>query len=426
MPKIRITEIDNTGGVQYDDSGNSVFILGPAAEEAQLPQEAIVLSRVSELEENKSISKKYNNETDKESDSVSYLAAKALLGLGIGVVYKLLDAEAIKKNSEAVFNAIKEAEDRTKYDIRFVFLGDFADATAYSAGETDLTKACAQAWKSAAKRGDCVALVDAPKGTTAVDDIRTFVDGVAAAANEGFDGSTDSGAYANIKNGETFAAAFAPWLKLRIDATEVEAPGSLGYLLAFAHSVRSNPVWYSAAGTFRGVIPELVEPTVKFSNADCEILQARSATAEVGLGDDNDNVGRAINPIALVNPYGYVVWGNRTLRDNKAEEKGNLPATAFLNVRVLATELSKTVYRAARRYTFEQNNNVLWANFKSMVVPLLDRMQSGNGINGYRIARLTSDRRGLLKARITIIPIEAVEDFDIEITMENSIAEVTE
>ena len=422
MPKIRITEIDNTGGVQYDDSGNSVFILGPAAKSGSVPEEAIVLSRVSELDENEDISKTYDNETDDEHASVSYLAAKALLSLGIGVVYKLLDAKAIKASSQEVFDAIKEAEDRTKYDIRFIFLGDFADENAYNADENDLKQAYEQAWRSAAKRGDCIALVDAPKDTSAVDGIRKFIEGVATEVGTAF----GSGEYAGIKNGETFAAAFAPWLKLRIDATEVEAPGSLGYLLAFAHSVRSNPVWYSAAGTFRGVIPELVEPNVKFSNADCEILQARSATAEVGLGEENDNVGRAINPIALVNPYGYVVWGNRTLRDNKAEENGNLPATAFLNVRVLATELSKTVYRAARRYTFEQNNNVLWANFKSMVVPLLDRMQSGNGINGYRIARLASDRRGLLKARITIIPIEAVEDFDIEITMENSIAEVTE
>lgn len=422
MPKIRITEIDNTSGVQYDDSGNSVFILGPAASAASLPKEAIVLSRVSELDGNENISKTYDNGTDEEHDSVSYLAAKALLGLGIGVVYKLLDAKTIKSDSQGVFDAIKEAEDRTKYDVRFIFLGDFADASAYK-DDDGLKEAYAQAWQSAAKRGDCIALLDAPKEDTAVNDIRKFVDGVATEVGNAFDGS---GEYAGIHNGETFAAAFAPWLNLRIDATDVEAPGSLGYLLAFAHSVRSNPVWYSAAGTFRGVIPELVEPTVRFSNADCEILQARSATAEVGLGDDEDNVGRAINPIALVNPYGYVVWGNRTLRDNKAEENGNLPATAFLNVRVLATELSKTVYRAARRYTFEQNSNVLWANFKSMVVPLLDRMQSGNGINGYRIARLASDRRGLLKARITIIPIEAVEDFDIEITMENSIAEVTE
>lgn len=422
MPKIRITEIDNTGGVQYDDSGNSVFILGPAAKSGNVPQEASVLSRVSELDGNENISKKYNNGTDDEHDSVSYLAAKALLSLGIGVVYKLLDAEAIKANSEAVSDAIKEAEDRTKYDIRFIFLGDFADATAYKADD-DLKQAYEQAWESAAKRGDCVALLDAPKDTTEVNAIRAFVDGVATSVGAEFG---DGGEYVGINNGETFAAAFAPWLKLKLDGTEVEAPGSLGYLLAFAHSVRSNPVWYSAAGTFRGVIPELVKPTVGFSNADCEILQARAASAEVGLGGKDDNVGRAINPIAMVNPYGYVVWGNRTLRDNKAEENGNLPATAFLNVRVLATELSKTVYRAARRYTFEQNNNVLWANFKSMVVPLLDRMQSGNGINGYRIARLASDRRGLLKARITIIPIEAVEDFDIEITMENSIAEVTE
>ena len=238
------------------------------------------------------------------------------------------------------------------------------------------------------------------------------------------DAVDEQGDYAGLANATTFAAAFAPWINAKIDYKDVLVPGSAGYLLAYANSVKSNPVWYAAAGTFRGIIPELTSVSIEFSNADCEVLQARSATGEVALDDAEDNKGIAINPIAYVSPYGYIVWGNRTLKDNAGSD--SLTATSFLNIRVLATEIAKTVYSAARRYTFEQNNNVLWANFKSMITPLLDRMQSGNGINGYKITKLNADRRGILKARITIIPIEAVEDFDIEVVMENSIAEVTE
>lgn len=98
-----------------------------------------------------------------------------------------------------------------------------------------------------------------------------------------------------------------------------------------------------------------------------------------------------------------------------------LKASAFLNIRNLANSVKKALYEAANKYTFEQNSEVLWVNFKSEVAPLLDRMQSGNGILGYKFIRIKTDKKARLKARLIIIPIEPVEDFELEVFLADSL-----
>lgn len=405
MPKIKITEVDNTGALQLGENANSVFILGPATAADVKPA---LFTTASAFESVEGYSRTYG---DDDRDSVSWYVADRLLRLGMQVVYQAVGSEGEID--------ISDVGDKTRFDIRFIFLGDYAD----DENAKDLYK---KAWEIAAKRGDCVALLDIPsdyaslsigaeykdKVSDYVGKVRTYIESITAPAT------------ASTANVNSFASAFVPWIKCDFGNGQISIPGSAGYLLAFAHSVAYNPVWYAAAGVDRGNIPELIGVDYELSNAEVEALQSRAKTGEVELDGDGDNVGQAINSISYVNPYGYCVWGNRTLTNNAAGE--TLKASAFLNVRVLCTEIAKTAFRAARRYAFEQNNNVLWTKFKAEITPLLDRMQSGNGINGYSIARLATENRGRVKARITIIPVEAVEDFDIEIYMEDSIAEVSE
>ena len=47
--------------------------------------------------------------------------------------------------------------------------------------------------------------------------------------------------------------------------------------------------------------------------------------------------------------------------------------------------------------------------------------RSSTGIKGYTITRTANDKKALLTARIRIVPIEAVEDFDISIYLEDSL-----
>ena len=47
-------------------------------------------------------------------------------------------------------------------------------------------------------------------------------------------------------------------------------------------------------------------------------------------------------------------------------------------------------------------------------------MQADQGIRGYRIERKVNKALGVMSARIRIIPIEAVEDFDISLAFVNN------
>ena len=314
----------------------------------------------------------------------------------------------------------KKLEDKAMYDIRFLTTGG------YRCPSEDMVKC-------AAKRVDAIALIDCEELEDSALECRAWFDNFLGSII-----NTETGEYAleilEYTKGSTedplaFAAAFTPYWKGNIHGVAgwkdvEEIPASFGYLFAFARSVQNNPIWYAAAGSFRGLIPELISVGVEYTTADIEVLQSRAKDEEVALDDAGDNVGIALNPIALVKPFGHIVWGNRTLRFNHVNEATNIgitKATSFLNCRVLGTEVAKSLYHAARKYTFEQNSVVLWTNFRSEVTPLLDKMESGNGILGYTFKKVATDKKARLKAHVTIIPIEGVEDFDMDIEMTDNI-----
>ena len=75
---------------------------------------------------------------------------------------------------------------------------------------------------------------------------------------------------------------------------------------------------------------------------------------------------------------------------------------------------------------FEQNSDVLWINFKSKIVPLLDEMSSSYGISGYKFIKEPSEYRSQLKCKIKVYPIFAVEDFDITVVLSKEEVRVEE
>jgi hypothetical protein len=54
---------------------------------------------------------------------------------------------------------------------------------------------------------------------------------------------------------------------------------------------------------------------------------------------------------------------------------------------------------------------------------MLDRMKADQGVRDYKIEKVYTDKKATLKARIRIVPIEAVEDFILEISLEDSLGE---
>ena len=134
----------------------------------------------------------------------------------------------------------------------------------------------------------------------------------------------------------------------------------------------------------------------------------------------------ALNVIKTVKGN-YYLWGNRTaelLLDKN--DGGDLMASHFLNIRQLCTTIKKQAYVTSKRYTFDPNSDVLWINWQNGIRPTLEKMKGDQGIEDYKfVKRANNGQKAILKAKIRIVPIEAVEDFDITLTLEDSISGTT-
>ena len=321
----------------------------------------------------------------------SQLYALSILQTGLPVLFDLVGGVGVETDSTAagylegmeshISSNLDKLKDRNNYDIKFLTSGGYYSATF---GGTLISIAAA--------RGDCTAIIDHSEKMVALDM------------------ETDSGEIPNSADGK-YGAMFTPWCTFQFPKWDskkntplTSMPGSLAYLLAFASSVNANNAnWLAAAGASRGGIPYLEAPLVVLSEDDVAKYQRTNS----------NNAGVSINPITNINPYGVIVWGNRTLNPNAS----GLIASSFLNIRQLCNDIKKTLYIACKSITFEQNSDLLWVKFKSMITPLLDQMQTGDGISGYQISKKKSTKKATLTAVIRIYPIEAVEDFDITLEL---------
>ena len=412
MPHIYINEKDNTVAGSVADNTNVVYIPGWKESGGDIADNTptAFFNTAAFL---KSI-------TGSETGNISAantgaLMARELISLGMVVLYESFGAKGgngVPASEDAIAKAVKwdKLSDRGLYKVKFLTCGA-TSAMVKASNEDDYVSkkmlACA------AKRGDAIALIDHEKTITASSN-KTIAETI-------YDKFTTVG----IKTDENakYGAAFSPWCKFNIGTSTkgLELPGSFAFLSAFAKSTQSNPNWYAAAGFFRGKIPSIIAPLYTFGDADCAVLQARKFNSDGSFVSD-DNTGLAVNPISNIESAGFIIWGNRTLTPNNT----GLTASSFLNIRNLCCDVKKTIYKAARKYTFEQNNDILWGNFCSEITPLLDKALSGNGIRGYRLIQRPTTVRGRLSAIIRIIPIEAVEDFDLTVEMTDSLETVSE
>ena len=436
MPKIRINEHDMTGVIQKSPISNIIYIPILTDEAVQLTDKGKVVSicysrkelenRIGSHLVKKIALPSTPSETDvaatKESielakkSRVMYNIATRLIDLGFPVLVegvtatkKTITVDKEKKETVEVkevaipTDSINLLKDKSLFDIRFLTSG------------IDVVNN-ANLIEVADERQDCIALIN-------LDETATDFDYTVATIREQF-----------VANSSVYAAGFTPWFysehptlikgvedsttvsdkPATEEAEEVAIPAAYGYLFAYGRMLANNAAeWQAVAGPERGIIPELSDVFYTYSYEDVEILQARAADGLVELDDATDNVGVAINPIAWVRPNGYILYGNRTLKANDAKKKTT--AQSFLNIRNGVNAIKKVMYDAGRTFVFEQNTEVLWTNFRNYITPLLDRMQSSDGLLGYTFVKVATDAKARLKAKLTVIPVEAVEDFDLDV-----------
>lgn len=323
-------------------------------------------------------------------------------------------------NIQTMYNALQQIyqindnglADKGNYSVKYLTSGG------YPVYEYSSNSIVTQMLNLAYERGDCVAFID----HTDDPDRNQNIDQRGSLYN-----TVENDIIWNT-HGE-FGTMFTPWATYNRTTTDlrnnqtpssyiatVRMPASFAYFQGLADSITINPNWLAIAGVARGLVQNLSSGgmTTIIPNGAADKMEPRD--------------GIAINPITNIRPYGYTIWGNRTLKNNATE--GNLTATSFLNIRNLVSDIKKRVYRTARKLTFEQNNDVLWVNFKAEMTPLLDQMLHGYGISSYSMAQDTThpryNERATLCVRITISPIEPVEDFYVTVVMTDDEATVSE
>lgn len=286
--------------------------------------------------------------------------------------------------------------------------GNIAKLASYRMDEAATTVLCNG-------RGDCTALIELDEKAYVKTDSKERPEALIIKGIQGMSSSIgEEGAY---------CALTVPSVYYKIGTSAEKFPAAFHYLACFMGSLSSGfAEWYAAAGYNRGVSSYVIDHTsVKLGEIAINALEPRN------LVDDPQKVQPPFACNVIANFRGsYYLWGNRTAAGLKsAVGGGDLTAEHFLNIRQLCSTIKKQLYISCRRFTFDPNSDTLWINFVNSITPTLDAMKADQGIRDYKVVKVATDKKATLKARIRIIPIEAVEDFDITVSLEDSFGGVS-
>jgi hypothetical protein len=158
----------------------------------------------------------------------------------------------------------------------------------------------------------------------------------------------------------SYAASYANWLKVRdpFNRAIYWHPSSSKVLKVMLKTDAEEP-WFAPAGVNRAVVGSVLE---------------------LGINLDNDQMGEVykygINPIVNMPPYGFVVWGQKTLLTYKS-------AFDRLNVRKLFLAMERRCGIAAIRYVFQNNTVSTRLRLANECRAILDYAKSRDGIDEY-------------------------------------------
>lgn len=340
--------------------------------------------------------------------------AYELLGLGYTVLYKKLDPDS--DTTEQLCNSTfwEPLKDKSVFNFRYVMTGGCYEPAAMNqicelaTFNNSVKLEDAETYGNLSGRGDCIALCDIDEDIT----------GHSISASNTIQQNIENIGYAAelITSANQYSAIFGPKVTYVMDDLYVEPfgdnktfPASFHYLACAARTFERYNEWYAVAGYNRGISNYSVATTsVKLGEIAINTLAPRTT---------NNYTNKAINLI-LHERGNYYLWGNRTAY---ALDTKGLVFHHFLNIRQLCCSIKKQLYTACRQFTFDPNSDLLWINFVNAIKPTLEAMRADQGIKGYTISRVANDKKALLTARIRIVPIEAVEDFDISIYLEDSL-----
>jgi uncharacterized protein len=208
------------------------------------------------------------------------------------------------------------------------------------------------------QRGDCLGIIHGPQGLNA----QEIVDWHNAANEFTAGGSTPS---VLIEN--SAMALYWPWVQIydNYNAQNVWIPPTGMALQAIAYNDLVGEAWYAPAGINRGKCTGALAIEYRPTLGDREFI----------YGPGN---GNAVNPLVDLPLDGITIYGQRTMqRFPSALDRINVQRLIFYSAKVLS--------RACRVLVFEQNDAILWNQFKNIVAPYMADIQSRRGVEQYLI-----------------------------------------
>lgn len=207
----------------------------------------------------------------------------------------------------------------------------------------------------------------------------------------------------------SFAAAYYPDLIITDPATRtnIQVPPSVPVLGAFALNDATAYPWFAPAGFTRGALYSVLETQVKLSRANMDTLY------------DAD-----INPVtSFADSAGVVVFGQKTLQQAQT-------SLDRVNVRRLLISIRRRVRRIAESFIFEPNRAETLARFSNLVTPVLQQIQSQNGVDRFKVQIDTSTttqadvENNTVRGKIFVQPTRAVEFISLDFVITNQGANI--
>lgn len=188
----------------------------------------------------------------------------------------------------------------------------------------------------------------------------------------------------------------------------LKVPSSVVALGALGITDAQLRPWFAPAGFSRGALSSV------------RSLDTRLTTA------DRDNLYESrINPIANFPNGQFVIFGQKTTQIART-------ALDRVNVRRLMIQIKRSIEVIAQNLLFEQNNEGTRSRFITAATNILQQIQVGQGIEGYRVIMDDSnnpkddpDFKNKLNGTIVVVPTRAVEFIAVDFVITNSGVEFT-
>lgn len=187
-----------------------------------------------------------------------------------------------------------------------------------------------------------------------------------------------------------------------INNTSQDVPASIAALKALGYNDSVSYPWFAPAGFNRGALGNVLNSRVRLNAEDRNILyEAR------------------INPIANFPNGGFVIFGQKTLQQDRS-------ALDRVNVRRMLLEVKRIVVDVANKLLFENNTPQTRARFVAQVTPLLGTIQAQQGVDQFKVIMDSSNNTDIdieqnkLNGRIIVVPTRAVEYIAVDFIITNS------